>query len=193
MKLEQMELYLKQSLRPKTYIHSVNTMKVAVSLAEHYGGNTEQAAIAGLLHDCAKNLQDSEIFNYCRSYGITPDEIEKQQLFLMHGKVGAIIAKGKYQVEDEAILNAISKHTTGHKDMSLLDKIIFLADYIEPARNHGMVDKVRDLAYYDIDKALISSFDNIIEYVISQKGLLHPNTIIARNRILMSVSGYNEG
>ncbi len=192
MKFEQMEVYLKQWLRSGTYIHSVNTMKTAVSLAEHYGENTEQAAVAGLLHDCAKDLQDNETLNYCRKYEISPDEVEERQVFLLHGKVGAIIAREIYQVEDMAVLKAIQNHTTGHTDMSMLDKIVFLADYIEPGRNHSMVAKVRKLAYDDIDKALVSSFDNTIEYVISQKGLLHPNTIIARNRILMNISGYNE-
>ena len=192
MNLDQMDLLLKQSLKPGRYIHSVNTMKEAVSLAGYYGEDRELAAVAGLLHDCAKNLKDEETLEYCRTYGIELNELEKRQVFLMHGEVGAILAREKYEVDNKIVLNAIRYHTTGYSEMSMLDKIIFLADYIEPGRTHSEVDNVRKLAYEDINKALIGSFDNIIKYVIHQKGLIHPNTIEARNNILMLISDNNQ-
>ena len=192
MKLDQMDILLKQSLKPGRYIHSVNTMKAAVSLAEHYGEDREAAAAAGLLHDCAKDLRDDETLEYCRLHGIQVNELERRQVFLMHGEVGAILAAEKYEVNDEIILNAIRYHTTGHPDMNTMDKIIFLADYIEPGRTHNEVDNVRKLAYEDINKALIGAFDNIIRYVIRQKGLIHPDTIKARNSILMLISDNNQ-
>ncbi len=185
MNLVQMDLLLKQSLKPGRYVHSVNTMKEAVSLAQHYGEDKDMAAIAGLLHDCAKDLSDRETLDYCWTHGIMLNEVEKKQVFLMHGAVGAKIAQEKYGVENEAILNAIKYHTTGYSEMSMMDKIIFLADYIEPGRTHSEVDNARKLAYEDIDRALISSFDSIINYVIHQKGLIHPYTIEARNKLLM--------
>lgn len=192
MKLDQMDLLLKQALKPGRYIHSVNTMKAAVSLAEHYGEDMEAAAVAGLLHDCAKNLRDDETLEYCRIHGIELNELEKRQVFLMHGEVGAILACEKYGVNDEIVLNAIRYHTTGYPEMNMMDKIIFLADYIEPGRTHSEVDNVRKLAYEDINRALIGSFDNIIKYVIHQRGLIHPNTIKARNSILMLISDNNQ-
>ena len=188
MNLVQMDLLLKQSLKPGRYVHSVNTMKEAVSLAQRYGEDKDMAAIAGLLHDCAKDLRDWETLDYCWTHGIMLNEVEKKQVFLMHGAVGAIIAQEKYGVENEAILNAIKYHTTGYSEMSMMDKIIFLADYIEPGRTHSEVDNARKLAYEDIDRALISSFDSIINYVIHQKGLIHPYTIEARNKLLMYIS-----
>lgn len=188
MKLSQMDALLRQALKPARYQHSVNTMNEAVALAERYGENRDKAAMAGLLHDCAKDLEDEETLRYCCANGIILNDIERKQVFLMHGEVGAIIAREKYGVEDESILNAIKYHTTGFSEMNLMDKIIFLADYIEPGRTHSEVDNARKLAYEDIDKALICSFDNIIKYVIKQKGLIHPNTIEARNSILIMLS-----
>ncbi|MDF2985169.1 MAG: putative superfamily hydrolase of metabolism [Eubacterium sp.] len=188
MTLDQMDQLLKQSLKPGRYIHSVNTMKEAVALADIYGEDKDMAAIAGLLHDCAKDLQEQETLDYCRNHGIVLNEVEEKQVFLMHGAVGAIIAKEKYGVENETILNAIKYHTTGYSQMSMMDKIIFLADYIEPGRTHSEVDNARKLACENIDRALISSFDSIIRYVIHQKGLIHPYTIEARNKILMLIS-----
>ncbi|HEY5584246.1 MAG TPA: bis(5'-nucleosyl)-tetraphosphatase (symmetrical) YqeK [Ruminiclostridium sp.] len=186
MNLVEMDELLKKSLKPNRYIHSVNTMKVAISLAEHYGENTDAAAIAGLLHDCAKNLNDDDTKKYCTLSGIELNEVEQKQVFLMHGAVGAIIAKEKYGVNDESILNAIKYHSTGFSKMSMMDKLVFLADCIEPGRTHYEVYGVRRLAYENIDKALICAFDNIIKYIIKQKGLIHPFTIEARNNILIS-------
>lgn len=187
MNLMQMDDLLKQSLGHNRYIHSVNTMKEAVTLAERYGENRDMAAVAGLLHDCAKDLDDRETMEYCNAGGIVLSDVEKKQVFLMHGTVGAIIAGEKYGVSDMRILNAIRYHTTGFRSMNLLDKIVFLADYIEPGRSHCEVNAVRKLAYQDINRALICSFDNIIKYVMKQNGLIHPFTIEARNSILMEM------
>ncbi len=188
MNLEQMDILLKQALKPGRYVHSVNTMKEAVRLAEHYGEDVEAAAIAGLLHDCGKNLNDEQTLEYCSNYGITLSRLEQNQVFLMHGAVGALIAREKYGVENVYILDAIKYHTTGYGDMSMLDKIILLADYIEPGRRHSEVEDARRLAYTDINRALISAFDSTIRYVMDRKGLIHPATIEARNNILLLLS-----
>lgn len=185
MNIIEMDVLLKESLKPKRYIHSVNTMKVAISLAQHYGEDKDVAAVAGLLHDCAKNLSDIETLKYCEDNGIELNEIERSQLFLMHGEVGAILAKEKYGVEDEIILNAIRYHTTGFSKMNMMDKIVYLADYIEPGRTHCEADEVRRLVFEDIDKALICAFSNVIKFVIMQNGLIHPFTVEARNRLLL--------
>lgn len=188
MNLDQMDILLKQALKPGRYVHSVNTMKEAVRLAEHYGEDVEAAAIAGLLHDCGKNLNDEQTLEYCSNYGITLSRLEQNQVFLMHGAVGALIAREKYGVENVYILDAIKYHTTGYGDMSMLDKIILLADYIEPGRRHSEAEDARRLAYTDINRALISAFDSTIRYVMDRKGLIHPATIEARNNILMLLS-----
>lgn len=186
MTIVEMDAMLKQALKPNRYLHSVNTMKVAVRLAEQYGEDVNKAAVAGLLHDCAKDLNDAETIRYCGKHGLKLNPIEQKQIFLMHGAVGAIIAKEKYGVDDPVILNSIKNHTTGCMRMCMMDKIIFLADYIEPGRSHSEVYDAREWAFKDIDRALISAFDNIIKYVINQKGLIHTNTIEARNNIIIA-------
>ena len=187
MNFSEMDILLKKSLKPGRYIHSVNTMKVAVELAEHYGEDIEKAKVAGLLHDCAKNFDDNETKRYCIQNHIELSPIEEMQLFLMHGAVGAVVARQKYCVDDTEVLNAIKYHTTGFAGMSTMDKIIFLADYIEPGRTHGDVQEARSLAFVDLDRALISAFNSVIKYVISQNGLIHPFTIEARNYILLMI------
>ncbi len=186
MNIIEMDTLLKQSLKPNRYIHSVNTMKEAISLAERYGEDKDIAAVAGLLHDCARNLKDDETVEYCEKNGVELNEIEQRQIFLMHGEVGSIIAKEKYGVDDKIILDAIRYHSTGCSKMNMMDKIIFLADYIEPGRTHSVVNDVRRLAYEDINKALICAFNNVIKYVIMQNGLIHPLTIEARNGLLLN-------
>lgn len=185
MNLIEMDILLKKTLKPGRYIHSVNTMKVAVELAEHYGEDVEKAKVAGLLHDCAKNLNDGETKRYCLENDIALSPLEENQVFLMHGAVGAVLARQKYGVEDPMVLNAIKYHTTGFAGMNTLDKIIFLADYIEPGRTHCDVQEARSLAFVSLDKALVSAFNCVIKYVISQNGLIHPFTIEARNSILL--------
>ena len=103
---------------------------------------------------------------------------------LMHGLAGSIIAKHIMGIEDEDVLNSISYHTTGRKNMTILEKIIYIADYIEPMRNFPGVDELRKIAYSNLDEALLLSFDNTIKYVITKGQLLHLDTIEARNYIL---------
>ncbi len=185
MDLELMQEKLEKMLRPKRFRHSVNTMQTAAALAKFYKVDIEKATIAGLLHDCAKNLSDEDLLDNCIKYGIAVSELEHRQPFLLHGAVGAVIAKNEFGIEDTEILRAISCHTTGCVNMSKLDKIIFLSDYIEPAREHKQAETVRRLVYEDIDKAMLYTYDSVIKYVISKNGLIHPNTIEARNELLM--------
>ena len=185
MNLDIMQERLASMLKPKRFRHSINTMQTAVALAKHYKVDIEKAAIAGLLHDCAKNLSDEDLLVCCNKYGIAVSELEKRQPFLLHGAVGAVIAKNEFYVDDCEILKAIMCHTTGCVNMCTLDKIIFLADYIEPAREHKEAEAARKLVYEDIDKAMLFTYDSVIKYVISKNGLIHPNTIEARNELLM--------
>ena len=185
MNLDIMQERLATMLKPKRLRHSINTMQTAIALAKYYKVDIEKAAIAGLLHDCAKNLSDEDLLVCCNKYGIAVSELEKRQPFLLHGAVGAIIAKIEFCVDDCEILKAIMCHTTGCVNMSTLDKIIFLSDYIEPAREHKEAETTRKLVYENIDKAMLFTYDSVIKYVISKNGLIHPNTIEARNELLL--------
>jgi len=185
MTFEEMKLKLEGVLSHKRFVHSVNVMDTAVRLASVYGEDRERAAVAGLLHDCARDIKGEEVFRLCESFGIEVDEVARFQPELLHGPLGSRIAGAEYGITDKEILEAISCHTTGRSGMGMLDKIIFLADYIEPGRRFPGVEEVRETAANDIDRAMVMALDRTIKYVITKGGLLHPDTINARNSILV--------
>lgn len=157
---------LKSKLNEKRFIHSIGVEYTAANLAFLYGVDVQRARIAGLLHDCAKYLEPEEELSKAKKFGIPINEFEKKSPDLLHGKLGAYYAKKKYDVDDEEILSAISYHTTGHPDMTLLEKIIFVSDYIEP--NRRMIKdlpEIRKEAYTDIDKCVIHIIKNTLEYL----------------------------
>ncbi|MCY6371852.1 bis(5'-nucleosyl)-tetraphosphatase (symmetrical) YqeK [Clostridium ganghwense] len=181
---EQIIEYLKENLKERRFKHSLSVRDTAVKLAEIYGVDIEKARIAGLAHDCAKNIKNQEMLNIAEKYGYNINDVCIKSPSLLHGVVGAYISKNIMGIHDESILNAIAYHTTGRKNMSLLEKIIYMADYIEPLRNFPGVEEVRKLTYEDIDEALIVTFNNTIKYIIKNGQLLHSDTIEARNYML---------
>lgn len=177
--------YLKVNLKDKRYEHSLGVKKTAVKLAEIYNVDTNKAKIAGLVHDCAKNMKNEELIKIADEHKLHIDEVFKNSPQLLHGVIAAVIAKEDMGIEDEDILNAIIYHTTGRENMSTLEKIIYIADYIEPSRDFPGVDELRKMAFEDLDKALLKAFDNTIKFVIEKGELLHKNTVYGRNYILI--------
>ena len=116
------------------YEHTLGVAYTAAALAMRYGASVENAQLAGLLHDCAKCLDDDKKIAICEKHNISITEVEKRNPFLLHAKAGSFLAMNKYKVHDSDVINAILNHTTGRPGMSLLEKIIFVADYIEPGR-----------------------------------------------------------
>ncbi|MCX7745669.1 MAG: bis(5'-nucleosyl)-tetraphosphatase (symmetrical) YqeK [Clostridia bacterium] len=188
MTIEEMKRKLESTLKPKRFVHSLSVMKVSGELADRYGVDEEKAAVAGLLHDCAKEFRRDEILPFCDKYQISVDNIIKVQPDLLHGLIGAITAKEEYGITDEAIFRAIRYHTTGCDNMGLLEKIVYLADYIEPGRNFPGIEEVRQAAFSDIDCAMIMALDRTIKYILAKGRLIHPDTIAARNSIIYSKS-----
>lgn len=176
---------LKDILSEKRYNHSLGVMEKAEELAIQYGENSEVAKVVGLTHDIAKEMPKQEIKQYVKNHNIEIDEVEKLQPQLLHGKIGAHICMEKYGFT-EKMQNAIIKHTTGDINMTLLDKIIYLADKIEKNRTYDDAEYARNLAKEDIEKAILYCFDVSIKNTVEKGSLIHPNTIIARNKILMS-------
>lgn len=181
---EEIEDYIRKRLEEDRFHHVLGVRDTAISLAEHYDCELEKAKFAALIHDCAKNMTDKEILDTIKSEGYDIDWVSERNPQLLHGLAGAIIGKNIMSVSDEDIFNSVKYHTTGRKKMSLLEKIIYLADYIEPGRKFPGVEDLRRLAFEDIDKALLSSLDNTIKYVISRGQLLHTDTIDARNYLI---------
>ncbi|MBC8061106.1 MAG: bis(5'-nucleosyl)-tetraphosphatase (symmetrical) YqeK [Clostridiaceae bacterium] len=182
---KELEDYLKKNLTIKRYEHSLAVRDSAVLLAKKYKVDEDKARLAGLIHDCAKDLKDEEILNLARGQGFEISEVCYKSPQILHGLVGAIVAKDIFKVTDDEILNAITYHTTGRGNMTSLEKIIYLADFIEPNRNFPGVEVLRDLAFKDLEKALFLAFDNTINFVILKGELLHPDTVIARNDIIL--------
>lgn len=149
--------------------HTIGVAYTAASLAMCYGADMEKALVAGYLHDCAKHLSGEELLKICKKNDLPVSETEeKNPSSLLHGKVGAFLAREKYDVEDEEILSAICYHTTGHPGMTLLEKIIFLSDYMEPGRDKAPnLPLIREMIYKDIDKALLKVLKDTLEHLKS--------------------------
>ncbi|MBU3145558.1 bis(5'-nucleosyl)-tetraphosphatase (symmetrical) YqeK [Clostridium sp. CF012] len=181
--------YLKLNLSESRLKHSLSVSETAVSLATKYGQNIESARIAGLVHDCAKNMTGPELLKMASGHEINIDDIYTNNPSILHGLVGSIIAREVMGIQDDDILRAIKYHTTGRKNMSILEEIIYISDYIEPLRKFNGVEELRALSVINLDEAVIQSLENTIEYVIRQKELLHNDTIDARNYLLIKHRG----
>lgn len=157
---------LEKKQEPKRFAHTLGVMYTAAALAMRYGYDIKTAQLAGLLHDCAKHYSDEKILQYCEKYNISITEVEKKNPFLLHAKLGAFLAMHKYNISNEEIIEAILVHTTGKPDMKLLDKIIYVADYIEPGRDKAEnLTEIRKIAFEDIDKALCMILKQTIDYL----------------------------
>ena len=180
--VETMQEKLQSALSVKRYIHTMGVAEEAVKLAEIYGTPQDQqkARVAGLLHDCAKDYPEAMRLRFCKEYKVKMDEIMEKQTDLIHPFLGAEVARREYQVTDEDILNAIRYHTTGRAGMSLLEKIIFIADYIEPNREKfDGLEEARRLAYLDLDMAMKYILESTIAFVKERGRLLHPLSLEA--------------
>lgn len=166
----------------KRFEHTIGVEYTAAALAMRYGAPLEDARIAGILHDCAKCLSDEKRLLICEKHAIPVSEIERRNPFLLHAKVGAFLAKEKYKVENQDVLNAILYHTTGHEGMSLLEKIIFVADYIEPGRKQAPnLQEIRKLAFQDLDGAMLWILEDTLNYLKRSGGETDPMTEVTRN------------
>lgn len=184
---EKIHNILKETIGNRRYNHSIGVAKTAIELSKEYGYSKKKAGLTGLLHDCGKFEDVNKILKMSNEFGIIQDSIMQENIGLLHGPLGSILAKKIYDVEDEEILNAISIHTTGKTKMNLLEKIIYLADYIEPGRVFLGVEDIRKLAYIDLDKALLLAMGNSIKYVVDKGLMLHKNTIEARNDLILTL------
>jgi len=170
--MKKIKKYLKKHLTKERYQHTLGVAYTAAALAMKYNPDTsnanlvKRAQLAGLLHDCAKCMGDEKKLRICDKNNISYSHIEAQHPYLLHGKVGAYIARTKFKINDEDILQAITWHTTGRPGMSLLEKIIFIADYIEPSRKPvPELGLIRRLAFEDIDKTMEKILSNTLKHL----------------------------
>ena len=187
MKIDTMRIKLKKMLSEERWRHSINTSQIAYDLASKYGADPNKAEIAGLLHDCAKDIEFNELIKIVEKNKIQVDDIIKKIPKLFHPLVGEFIAKKEFNIQDSNILRAIKLHSTGADKMSTLDKIIYLSDKIEPLRNMEGIEKARKMANKNLDKAVLMVLDKGLLYLIRRGLLIYPITIEARNNILNKV------
>jgi len=166
----------------KRFEHTLGVAYTAAALAMRYEEDISKAQVAGILHDCAKCMKDEELLAICKKGNIPISEIERRNPFLLHAKAGTVLAKEVYDVEDSDILNAIYNHTTGRPQMSLLEKIIFIADYMEPGRkNAPNLVQIRKMAFIDLDKTLCKILQDTLNYLKESDGEIDPATEITWN------------
>lgn len=196
MEFQEYRAVLEERLSPARYAHSLRVVEKAIEMAElgkmrDYGAglNIEKLRLAALLHDYAKDMPKQKLLSLAEQYGLITSEVEKVQPDLLHGAVGAFLCERDFglPVADEKILHAIRYHTTGCARMSLMDKIVFLADLLEPGRTYDGVDELRRICEDNLDAGLLYAFDCTLQYVITRKLLIHPLTIQARNWHLLEM------
>ena len=187
MKYEEMRELLAKSLKPSRYQHSLGVAETAVFLAERFGIDRAQAQVAGLLHDCAREFPNEDLIQEAEKRQIAVEPVEKQMPLLLHAYVGARLVVEKYGVNDKAVEQAIWRHTVGGAQMTKLDKIIWFADMIEPQRDYPGVEKLRELSRTaSLDEMMLAGLTQSIAFVLQKGGLIHPDTVIARNEILLN-------
>lgn len=164
--LSKIDKKLRKELDSDRYRHTLGVMYTSAALAMRWGYDLNHAQTAGLLHDCAKCIPNDKKMRMCDKYGLEVTETEKNMPYLLHAKLGAYLAKDKYGVDDPEVLGAIRWHTTGKPDMSLLEKIVFISDYIEPMRwKAANLGRVRSLAFSDLDLAIYVTLRDTLLYL----------------------------
>ena len=176
---------LREWLKEKRYLHSLGVEETAVKLARRYGLDEEQAAVAALLHDWGRGLENDLLLKKAKEFDIVVEGIEEKAPHLLHGPVGAKLVELELGINDPAILQAIALHTTGAGKMSLLDKVIYLADYVEPGRMFSGVEQIRKVAFLDLERALLMAAENSLYHLLRKKALIHYKTVELRNALLI--------
>ncbi len=180
---------LRKTLSERRYKHSLGVMEKAEELARIYNIDINKAKLVGLAHDIGKELSDEQMLEYVKENNIEIDNVERENVGLLHAKIGAYICKSKYNFSID-MQDAIKFHTVGNENMDLFAKIIYVADKIEEGRIYKDEEKmkelqtVRELANHDIDEALLYEIDSSIKYTIQKQKLIHPNSILIRNKLL---------
>jgi predicted HD superfamily hydrolase involved in NAD metabolism len=166
----------------KRRIHTYAVAEEAVKLARRYGEDVEKAELAALFHDFFRGISVEELNGYVKAFGLNHVYLNNNNL--AHGKIAAIVMERDYHITDQDIINAVSFHTTGRAGMSLLEKIVYLADAIEPNRIYPGVNELRELATKDLDKACLQSLNTNIEYIRGKGIYLDEDTLQARDSLL---------
>lgn len=181
---EEFKNRLKDGMSERRYLHSLGVADEAKRLALLYGADEGKAYLAGLLHDCAKEIKNQA--EKCDELGIRIDDMMRQNTGLIHGPLGAAVAKRDFGVSDEEILSAIRWHTLGRAGMTLLEKIVYIADYTEKNRVYEGVEELRKAVDADLEDAILLSIERHLKVLEKRGAAVHPNTILLRDDIILN-------
>lgn len=182
--IEYLKSELKEHVSERRYLHSLGVAGTGIKLANKFGADAKKVEIAGILHDLVKYWSKEELIQYIKENPDISNDLLNYSEELWHGPVASIVIQEKYNITDDEIINAIRYHTSGRENMSLIEKIVCLADYIEPTRLYPGVNAIRDLAESDIDKALLTALEGTIIFLLKNKKIIYPLTIKARNYLI---------
>ena len=178
--LEEWKDQLLSDIGEKRFKHSLRVMETAIKLSEGYDLDIDKVKTAAILHDCAKHNEKK----YLELYGQNVSDDQKNFGQVLHSFLGAEVASLVYNISDKEVLDAIRFHTTARANMTVLEKVIYLADAIEPNRNYPGVEEIRQLVKNSLDEALLFSLNHNLKFIISKQALIHPLTIDARNFLI---------
>ena len=170
--IQEMKDMLEKALPPKRFKHSLGVYETALKMAEH---------------DCGREVPTDKQVEKAEELGMEVDYVERRQPILLHAKMGAYFAEHKYGITDPEILEAIRLHSTGAPDMTELDMVVYLADLIEPGRDFDGVEKLRKVCFENLEKAMVKSYANTIEYLLDNKLLIHPDCIFGYNQLIVKL------
>ena len=194
MDISQIEKKLQENLKPTRYKHCIGVMETAVKMAKQFGADEKKAKLAGILHDCAKYIPAEQGYELCDKWEISLDEVSKENYAIVHQYLGRKIAKDDYGINDIEVLDAIECHATGKANMSVLEKIIYISDMIEPNRlkkPYDGLNKLIELANADLDEALLFGLELSCRHIFDMKKQLHSDTVKARNSVLFEIMRKN--
>ncbi|TMU85612.1 HD domain-containing protein [Bacillus sp. BHET2] len=176
---------VKEHLTNHRYVHTCGVMETSIELAKRYGADEKKAEIAAIFHDYAKFRDKKEMERIIIGENL-PQDLLVYNSELWHAPVGAMLVQREVGIEDEDILNAIRFHTSGKEEMTTLDKVIYLADYIEPNRQFPGVEEVRELSKESLDLALIKSLQNTITFLLKKDQAIYPDTFRFYNGLIIN-------
>ncbi|MBE0446774.1 MAG: bis(5'-nucleosyl)-tetraphosphatase (symmetrical) YqeK [Actinobacteria bacterium] len=187
--IESIKEKLKNRLIPEHYEHSLRTAGTAARMARAFGVDEGKAYIAGLLHDYAKSMSDEELVSQAERFGIEVNPVELAFPYLLHAKIGARLVESELCVKDKEIIASIANHTIGSVFMGKFDKIIYVADVIEPGRLYQGLDLLRRIALDDLDEVFKEAYAHSLMHLIRARKLIHPTTIEVWNRLVLKQNG----
>ena len=194
MDYEAMKRELSGRLKKSRYEHSLGVADTSAFLARRFGEDETRARLAGLLHDCAREFPNEAMMAEADARGIAYGDVERESPLLLHAQLSACRAKEIYGVDDAAILRAIERHTVGGAAMTALDKIVYFADMVEPTRDYPAVEELRRLAREaTLDEMTLAGLTRSLEFVLEKGQLIHPDTVLARNELLLMQGGAGKG